>query len=325
MEKMPERKTAIAQNLVAFDALIIGSGITITELEPRSVSRLLRSFSHLKDNRQKHKIKYPIETLFVIVILAKLSHFGHNCCEIAGFAKSYKDLLTEAGVLKGGRTPSHDTIQRFLENLDTKWMRSLLIRFKELYREARRIASGKKEYTHIAVDGKEFRGSGRGKNTRKPRRNTATLNIYDSSSDVCVYSMTISEKTNEIPVAQRKLIQLDLRNTIVTADALHCQRDTAAIIRKRRGDYVLCAKDNQDSLRKEIQSSFNKKRPKQRKAVFFQRNVPVRLRCKVINMEMFYAGFCLDIHLIVYLRIVQVIHAYRPCRQGYQYSWVCTV
>ena len=287
MGKMPEKKTMIAQNLLAFDDLIRESGITITELDPLSVSRLLRSFSFLEDKRQKHKIIYPIQSLFLIVMLAKLSHSGHNCCEIAGFAKSHKDALTASGALKSGRTPSHDTIQRFIENLDTKWIRSILIKFKEFYSEIQRIVSDPKQYTHIAVDGKEFRGSGRGKNTRNPRRNTATLNIYDSSSDVCLYSITIDEKTNEIPIAQKKLIQLDLRNTIVTADALHCQKDTAEIIRKRRGDYVLCAKDNQEGLKEDIKSSFEKKRPKQHEPVFFNRN---NRKFWVIKLEKGYIG-----------------------------------
>lgn len=287
MGMMPVAMTSIAQNLLAFDELIEKSGITISELTPRLIAKLLKSFSHLKDNRQKHKVKYPIQTLFVIVILAKLSHLGHNCCEIAGFAKSYKALLIESGVLKGDRTPSHDTIQRFLENLDTNWIRSLLGKIKELYRGIQRLASNGKQYTHLAVDGKEFRGSGRGKDTKNPKRNTATLNIYDSSSDVCLYSIPIDEKTNEIPVAQKKLKQLDLRNTIITADALHCQRVTAEIIRKRRGHYVFCAKDNQDGLRLEIQSSFEKKRPKQQKPIFFQRD---KRKFWVIKLDRDYIG-----------------------------------
>lgn len=133
MGMMPVAMTSIAQNLLASDELIKKSGIAISELTPRLIAKLLRSFSHLKDSRQKHKVKYPIQALFVIVILAKLSHLGHNCCEIAGFAKSYKALLGESGVLKGDRTPSHDTIQRFLESLDIKWIRSLLVKIKEFY------------------------------------------------------------------------------------------------------------------------------------------------------------------------------------------------
>ncbi len=272
MGKMPERKITIAQNLFAFDDLIKKTGITYIELQAYQIRKLLSSFSHLEDKRQKHKIKYSIQSLFIIVILAKLSNFGHNCCEIAGFAKSYQKVLLEAGVLKGKNTPSHDTIQRFLEKLDTHRIRSLLVKFKEFYKGIQRLVSKNRQYTHVAVDGKEFRGSGRKKGTKNSKRNTATLNIYDSSSGVCLYSIPIDEKTNEIPVAQKKLNQLDLRNTIITADALHCQTKTAEIIRNRKGNYVLCAKDNQDSLKQEIKTSFEKQKPQQGSPLFFPRD-----------------------------------------------------
>ncbi len=37
------------------------------------------------------------------------------------------------------------------------------------------------------------------------------------------------------------------------ADALNCQKDTARTILSRKGDYLLCAKDNQENLKKEIE------------------------------------------------------------------------
>lgn len=46
MGMMPEAMTSIAQNLLAFDELIKKSGITISELTPRLIAKLLRSFSH---------------------------------------------------------------------------------------------------------------------------------------------------------------------------------------------------------------------------------------------------------------------------------------
>ena len=287
MGKMPERKTAIAQNILAFDDLVKESGITYFGLQPHPIKKLLRTFSFLEDKRQKHKIKYSIQALFVIIILAKLCNFGHNCCEIAGFSKSYWKILFEAEVLKDENTPSHDTIQRFLENLDTKWIRSLLGKFKEFYKEIQHLVYETRPYTHLAVDGKEFRGSGRKKGTKNSKKNTATLNIYDSSSGVCLHSIPIDEKTNEIPVAQKKLNQLDLRHTIITADALHCQKGTAEIIRKRKGDYVLCAKDNQENLKKEIQSSFGKKKPKQGTPIIFQRG---KRKFWVIKLQDDYIG-----------------------------------
>jgi predicted transposase YbfD/YdcC len=42
---------------------------------------------------------------------------------------------------------------------------------------------------------------------------------------------------------------LDLEGTVVTADALHCQRDHARyLVAERHADYRFCAKENQPRL-----------------------------------------------------------------------------
>ena len=43
--------------------------------------------------------------------------------------------------------------------------------------------------------------------------------------------------------------QKDLTNAVITADALHCQRDTAREIVAKGGDYILQVKDNQKTVR----------------------------------------------------------------------------
>lgn len=78
------------------------------------------------------------------------------------------------------------------------------------------------------------------------------LNIYEAASYTVIECEPIDKKENEIPVAQRLLKQMNLKNTVVTADALHCQRETAAIIHEGKGIYVLIAKENQKLLSEEI-------------------------------------------------------------------------
>jgi len=53
----------------------------------------------------------------------------------------------------------------------------------------------------------------------------------------------------EIKAAQRMICrQEDLANTVITADALHCQRQSARDIVERGGEYILQVKDNQKSV-----------------------------------------------------------------------------
>ncbi|MGW3472860.1 ISAs1 family transposase [Saccharopolyspora sp. NPDC000995] len=64
----------------------------------------------------------------------------------------------------------------------------------------------------------------------------------------------VGAKTNEIPVLAALLGTLDITNAVITADAMHCQRDTAQIIRDRGGHYILTVKANQPTLRKRVKS-----------------------------------------------------------------------
>lgn len=45
----------------------------------------------------------------------------------------------------------------------------------------------------------------------------------------------IDKKTNEIPVFQEMLTYLNVKEKFITADALHCQRETCSRIVKKEG------------------------------------------------------------------------------------------
>ena len=53
-----------------------------------------------------------------------------------------------------------------------------------------------------------------------------TLNVYSGDYGICLAQKFIEEKTNEIPAAQETLRLMDLEKTIVTADAINCQKET---------------------------------------------------------------------------------------------------
>ncbi len=97
---------------------------------------------------------------------------------------------------------------------------------------------------HIAVDGKYVNGTGRSKGTKHERLNTNVLNIYEVQTNTCLISEIVDTKTNEIPIAQNILSSMNLNKTVITADAMHCQKKTTEAIRNSKGHYVLTIKDN---------------------------------------------------------------------------------
>ena len=50
---------------------------------------------------------------------------------------------------------------------------------------------------------------------------------------------------------------MDLKGTIVTADAMNCQKGTAEVITEGKGDYVLALKGNQGLLYEEVRAYFD--------------------------------------------------------------------
>ena len=59
-------------------------------------------------------------------------------------------------------------------------------------------------------------------------------------------------KSNEITAVPKLLAMLSLKGTIVTTDALNCQRAIARQIIDQGGDYVLALKGNQGSLHDDV-------------------------------------------------------------------------
>ena len=50
------------------------------------------------------------------------------------------------------------------------------------------------------------------------------MSFFDTEQEIILAHEKIDEKTNEIPVFQRLLKELELENIVYTLDALHCQK-----------------------------------------------------------------------------------------------------
>ena len=64
------------------------------------------------------------------------------------------------------------------------------------------------------------------------------------------------EKSNEITAIPRLLSVLDIKNCIVTIDAMGTQKSIAKTIRQKDADYVLALKGNQGTLKEDVEEFF---------------------------------------------------------------------
>jgi len=104
----------------------------------------------------------------------------------------------------------------------------------------------------VTLDGKKLRGvapTGAGVGTY-------LLAVFLPAEGLVLRQVAVAEKTNEIPAAPQALHGLDLQGKVVTADALHTQRELSEVVVAAGADYVWIAKENQPTLRRDIAQLF---------------------------------------------------------------------
>jgi predicted transposase YbfD/YdcC len=67
----------------------------------------------------------------------------------------------------------------------------------------------------------------------------------------------VAEGSNEIPAVQRLLRRVELAGSLVTADALNTQTETARIVvQEKGGDYLFTVKGNQPGIAGNVQALY---------------------------------------------------------------------
>jgi hypothetical protein len=82
------------------------------------------------------------------------------------------------------------------------------------------------------------------------------LSLLDGPTGGVLKQQAVGAKTNEHKAAFALLRGMVLRGRILTADAMFCHRDLAEQIRSQGGHYFFEVKDNQEQLKRAIESAF---------------------------------------------------------------------
>lgn len=101
----------------------------------------------------------------------------------------------------------------------------------------------------ISIDGKTIRS------TCKMQKYSKPLHIVSghlAELGITLGQVSTSDKSNEIPAVRQLIGLLCIKDCLVVADALNCQKETANKIIENGGDYLLCAKGNHRNLEAEI-------------------------------------------------------------------------
>lgn len=102
----------------------------------------------------------------------------------------------------------------------------------------------------VALDGKTLRGA-----RLDEGRKVHLVSVVTHEEATTIAQANVDIKTNEITVFRPLLGSLDIQDVVVTADALHTQREHAKFLVSRGAHYVFGVKDNQPTLLAHAQRS----------------------------------------------------------------------
>ncbi len=199
------------------------------------MERFRACFADLEDPRSGNAQRHELDELVMIALLAVLCG-AESCVDMALFGRSKEALLRRFLRLPGG-VPSHDTFSRVFRLLDPAAFEACFARYLAALSE--RVAGV------VAIDGKTARRSFDRQNGRAPLH---LISAWACEQRLVLGQRRVADQSNEIVALPELLALLALDGCIVTADAMHCQKDAAQAILARGGDYVLALKANQPAL-----------------------------------------------------------------------------
>jgi predicted transposase YbfD/YdcC len=197
-------------------------------------------FRKLKDPRINRRKLHLLLDIIVIAICGVISGCD-DWQQIGVFARARQDWLKRFLRLPNG-IPSHDTIERVFDRLNPQAFQACFRAWMTALHDALGLSQ-------IAIDGKTLRGSARG-----DLKGLHLVSAWATANSLSLGQIAVDEKSNEIPAIPELLALLDVKGALVTIDAMGCQKEIAATIVERGGDYVLTVKDNQPTLLADIQA-----------------------------------------------------------------------
>lgn len=212
---------------------------------PQELQQMKIFFGDLPEWRRR-KVDFPLSGLVALSVCAMMCKVSLGQRDLAAFARNLsRDQLKALGCPRDRSrrihhyiAPSESTFARMLRHLDNAALQRALLRWLDAVLGKRDPAGDQ-----VSVDGKELLNS----------QGVEVVSAYSVTQGRWLGSTAVAPGSNEIPAAQEVLRQVDLEGSLVTADALNTQSETARIIvQEKGGDYLFTVKGNQPGVAKNV-------------------------------------------------------------------------
>ena len=208
---------------------------------------LLQALSAVPDPRQARGRRRGLPSILLLAVGAVLAG-ARSYAAIAQWAR-----YAEQAVSVCGPTPHATTFGRVLAAVDAAALQRALTGWVLARRQARQRQRAQHVRPRgevrpvLAVDGKTLRGARDGHGGQ-----AKLIAVFDHAEGLALAQAEVSGG-DELAAFTAVLDTVpDLRNLVVTADALHCQRTHAEYLHGRGAHYLFTVKGNQPTLRRAL-------------------------------------------------------------------------
>jgi predicted transposase YbfD/YdcC len=208
-------------------------------------AHLHQYLSQLSDTRSNRGKIYPLPLILTYILMAKLAGCDKPSA-IASWVRKRQAALLPLWESHHQRTPCLNTYRTILEEVIDEE------RLAELFRSYLHETYGGQESQLVVMDGKTLRGT-------IPKGETQGIHllaVYLPEEGIVLGQVEVGVKENEISAAAGVLATVPLKNRVVCADAMQTQRKLSVEILAKGGDYLWTAKENQPTLRADIEQFF---------------------------------------------------------------------
>jgi predicted transposase YbfD/YdcC len=213
-------------------------------MEPRPPTSIEVYFDGLPDPRVERTRAHRLSDLITIALCAVVCG-ANDWVAVETFGHAKEAWLRTFLPLPGG-IPSHDTFGRVFARLDPAELQRCFLAWVE-------AVVGELPPQVVAVDGKTLRRSA------DNARGQAALHLvsaWATASGLVLGQEATDAKSNEITAIPQLLRLLALEGSVVTIDAMGCQRAIAAQVHEQGAEYVLALKANQPTLHATVVAAF---------------------------------------------------------------------
>jgi predicted transposase YbfD/YdcC len=205
---------------------------------------IIEYFAELTDPRIERCKDHKLIDIVFIAICALICG-AEGFTDMEEFGKAKQDWLRQFLELPNG-IPSHDTFGRIFARLKPKEFQQCFINWVRAVMKATDVEI-------VPIDGKSLR---RSHNRSAGQEAIELVSAWALNNRLVLGQVKVDTESNEITAVPQLLRLLALKGCIVTTDALNCQKEIAAEIRKQEADYVLALKGNHGNLHAQVEEFF---------------------------------------------------------------------